>query len=151
MSRKNDKFQNGKYQTEDEIEVLVTAFNNCTLSRSEWDHPAHLTVALWYLIRYNEQEAIEQIRNNIKRYNAAMGIETTKNSGYHETMTLFWVWMVRDYLSVNYHQNSILQLTNRLLNTHNNKYLPLQYYTQDLLMSWEARINWVEPNLKPLS
>ncbi len=145
MSHKNDK-----YQTEDEIEALVTAFNNCTLSRSEWNHAAHLTVALWYLIRYEKQEAIEQICNRIKRYNAAMGIKTTKNSGYHETMTLFWVWMVHHYLSLSV-QNSILQLANGLLDTCNNKYLPLQYYTQDLLMSWKARNNWVEPNIKPLN
>ena len=142
---------NDKYQNEYEIEALVTAFNNCTLSRSEWNHAAHLTVALWYLVRYEEQEAIKQIRDRIKCYNIAMGIKTTKDSGYHETMTLFWVWIVRDYLLVNSHQDSILQLTNGLIDTCNNKYLPLQYYTQDLLMSWEARINWVEPNLKPLS
>ena len=43
--------ENDKYQTEDEIEALVTAFNDCTLSRNEWNHAAHLTVALWYLVR----------------------------------------------------------------------------------------------------
>ena len=151
MSHEYDEYQNGKYQTENEIEALVTGFNNCTLSRSKWNHSAHLTIALWYLIHYNEQEVIEQIRNNIQRYNAAMGIKTTKNSGYHETMTLFWLWVVRDYLSVNRHQDSILQLANGLLDTCDNKYLPLQYYTQDLLMSWEARNNWVEPDIKPLN
>ena len=150
MSRENDKYQNGKYQTEDEIEALVTKFNNCTLPRSEWNHTAHLIVALWYLIRYDEQEAIEQIRDRIKRYNAAMGIKTTKDSGYHETMTLFWVWMVRHYLSLNSKQDSILLLANSLIGTYD-KYLPLQYYSRDLLMSWEARINWVEPDIKPFS
>lgn len=139
-----------RYQTEDEIEALVNEFNNCTLSRSEWNHTAHLTVALWYLIRYEEQEAILEIRDRIKRYNTAMGIKTTQDSGYHETMTLFWVWMVRRYLSLNSKQDSILLLANSLIDTYD-KYLPLEYYSRDLLMSWEARINWVEPDLKPLS
>lgn len=140
-----------RYQTEDEIKALVTAFNNCTLSRSEWNHAAHLTVALWYLVRNEEQEAIKQIRARIKGYNAATGIKTTKDSGYHETMTLFWVWMVRHYLSVTSHQDSTLQLVNGLIDAYNNKHLPLQYYSRDLLMSWEARNKWVQPDLKPLS
>ena len=143
--------ENDKYQTKDEIEALVTEFNNCTLSRSEWNHAAHLTVALWYLVRYEEQEAIERIRDRIKCYNTAMGIKTTKDSGYHETMTLFWIWIVRDYLSVTSKQDSILQLVNGLIGNYNNKHLPLQYYSRDLLMSWEARSKWVEPDLKPLS
>lgn len=142
--------ENDKYQTKDEIEALVTAFNNCTLSRSEWNHAAHLTVALLYLLRYEEQEAIKQIRNHIKRYNAAMDIKTTSDSGNHETMTLFWVWIVRHYLSVTSKQDSILQLVNGLIGTYN-KHLPLEYYSRDLLMSWEARTNWVKPDLKPLS
>lgn len=66
-------------------------------------------------------------------------------------MTLFWVWMVRHYLSVTSHQDSTLQLVNGLIDAYNNKHLPLQYYSRDLLMSWEARNKWVQPDLKPLS
>lgn len=142
------------YHSESEIETLIAAFNNYSLPRNEWSHVAHLSVALWYLFHYQEQEAIEIICDRIQSYNAAKGIETTKNSGYHQTLTLFWVYLVRNYLLVNLlvhrEKTSLLDLTNRLIKTYNDKDLPLQYYSRDLLMSWKARKNWVEPDLKPI-
>ncbi|MCP6762015.1 MAG: hypothetical protein NHB32_25445 [Fischerella sp. CENA71] len=142
--------ENGKYQKVHEIEILVTTFQNCSLPRCQWNHLAHLTVALYYLIYYGEKQAGERIRQDIQRYNAAMGIQTTKDSGYHETLTQFWVYIVRHYLSVNQQQTSLLQLTNGLIDSYGNKHLPLQYYSRDLLTSWEARNSWVEPDLQHL-
>ena len=151
------------YQTEADIESLIDAFENCTLPRSEWSHQAHLTVALWYLIHYEEQEAINRVRLGIQRYNAAMGIKTTPDSGYHETLTLFWVRMVSHYLWVTEEKSSIMEIVispkdmraiapklKALFHNYTDKSLPFQYYSRDLLMSWEARTNWVEPDLKSL-
>jgi hypothetical protein len=39
---------------------------------------------------------------------------------------------------------------NNLAARYANKDLPLEYYSRDHLMSWEARIDWVEPDIKPL-
>ncbi|MBD1900944.1 hypothetical protein H6F83_13500 [Coleofasciculus sp. FACHB-125] len=139
-----------KYQTVDEIENLIAAFKNCTLPRDEWNHHAHLTVAVWYLTRYSEAEATNCIRDRIQRYNLANGIKTTKNSGYHETMTLFWIRIVSHYLSVADRTRSIVYLANELIDSYADKNLPLTYYNRDRLMSWQARISWTEPDLKPL-
>lgn len=49
----------GKYQTTEEINNLITSFEDCTLPRCQWTHAAHLTVALWYLTQYEVKEAIE--------------------------------------------------------------------------------------------
>ena len=59
--------------------------------------------------------------------------------------------MVSHYLSANREKSSILETAIALNNTYNDKYLPFQYYSRDLLMSWEARTNWVEPDLKPFT
>lgn len=142
--------ENSKYQTVTQIENLITAFKSCTLPRCKWNHTAHLTVALYYLIHYGEKQVSDHLRQAIQSYNAAIGIQTTKNSGYHETLTRFWIHMVRHYLSVNQKQASLLQLTNGLIDSYGNKHLPLQYYSRDLLMSWEARNHWVEPDLRHL-
>jgi hypothetical protein len=80
-----------KYQTLSEIKILIREFDACTLSRHQWEHQAHLTVALWYLTHYSQPKATNYIRNGIQRYNLAQGIKTTKDSGYHETITLFWI------------------------------------------------------------
>ena len=137
-----------RYQTLSEIENLIRAFGDCTLPRSEWTHPAHLTVAAWYLTHYSVAEATSYIRNGIQRYNAAMGIKTTKDSGYHETITLFWIQMVRQYLSAEGANYSIAELINGLIEHYSNPRLVFEYYSRDRLMSWDARKNWVEPNLK---
>lgn len=140
----------GKYRTIDEIERLVRAFERCTLPRCEWTHQAHLIVALWYLTHYSQLEATNCIRYGIQQYNLAHGIKTTKNSGYHETITLFWVRMVCQYLAVAGTNRSIVELANCLIQDYGNPRLTLEYYSRDLLMSQEARRSWVEPNLKSL-
>ena len=45
--------------------------------------------------------------------------------------------------------DSIIHVANRLINAYD-KNFPFQYYSRNLLLSWEARNSWVEPNLKYL-
>lgn len=138
------------YKTATEIENLITSFQNLTLPRSQWSHPAHLTVALWYLIHYPESQAIYEIRAAIQRYNQAMNIATTNNSGYHETLTLFWIYLISSYIKAHPPSNDLLEMTNRLITIYGDKNLILNYYSQDLIMSGEARQNWIKPDLQHL-
>jgi urease accessory protein UreH len=138
------------YRSPSEIDSLIHAFQECSLPRSRWTHEAHLTVALWYLFDETEQAAINALRNGIKRYNSAQGIETTKDGGYHETLTLFWVGIIRRYLAQESRNRSMVSLANGLIAKYASCTLPFSYYTRDRLMSWEARINWVEPDLRAI-
>ena len=138
------------YRSPKEIDSLIHAFQEGNLSRSQWTHEAHLTVALWYLFYDSEQEAINAVRNGIKRYNSVQGIETTKDGGYHETLTLFWVRTIRRYLADESRNRSMVNLANGLIAKYADRTLPFTYYTRDRLMSSEARINWVEPDLRSL-
>jgi hypothetical protein len=134
----------------EEIGKLVEAFESCTLPREEWTHRAHLTVALWYLSRHGEAEATELIRRGIQRFNRARGIVTTRTSGYHETITLFYVRVVRRHLRESGAGGCAVDLVNSLLRDYGDRNLPLEYYSRERLMSWEARAGWVEPDLKTL-
>ena len=138
------------FHTFGEIEKLIQGFERGTLLRSEWTHCAHLTVACWYLVCYPVSEATRLIREGIQKYNNAVGIVTTRESGYHETMTLFWIRMVSSYLSQVTLECSLVGLVNDLVDRYGNAHLPFEYYSRDRLMSWEARADWVEPDLKPL-
>ena len=138
------------YRAPSEIDSLIHAFQECSLPRSQWTHEAHLTVALWYLFYDSEQEAINAVRNGIKRYNSVQGIETTKNGGYHETLTLFWVRTIRRYLADESRNRSMVNLANGLIAKYADRTLPFRYYTRSRLMSWEARINWVEPDKRAI-
>jgi hypothetical protein len=135
----------------DEIENLIRGFESGALPRPQWDHRAHLAVACWYLVCYPEPEAARRIREGIQRYNQAAGIVMTKESGYHETMTVFWIRTVKSFLRETTLECSLVGLVNTLVDRYGNKHLPFEYYSRDRLLSWEARMNWLEPDLKPLA
>lgn len=135
------------YAAEHEIIELVQAFEDCTLARSEWTHAAHLTIALWYLI-HSPFTATEKIRCGIQRYNHAHSIELTLNDGYHETITLFWVHLIRIYLSHININDSLLKLTNQLIDHYADPSVLFEYYSYDRLFSALAHSTWLEPNLK---
>ena len=138
------------FGTADEILALVRRFEDCTLPREEWTHAAHLTVALWHLLQFDWPEAVARVRARIKRYNAAHGIHPTPTGGYHETLTIFWLRVVRTYLEAERNEaRALVHLANELAATHD-KGLPLSHYTRERLFSPEARAGWVEPDLKPL-
>ena len=137
------------YRTDAEVEALVRAFESGELPRAAWTHRAHLTVALWYLLRFPAQEATELIRIGIQRYNQSQGIITTRENGYHETLTQFWIRMVwRSVSNVSSAHASLSDMANEVAARYSDKNLPLQYYSRERLNSWEARISWVEPDVK---
>ena len=138
------------YRTQDEIENLIRAFKECKLSRSDWTHQSHLIVALWFLFHYSQEAATNCIRAGIMRYNSAIGIETTFTSGYHETITLFLIRIISNFLASERVNYSIVDLANKVIQIYDNKDLPFAYYSRDLLMSWNARKNWVEPDMKSI-
>lgn len=150
MSAPAIKLKLEEFRDFEEILKLVEEFETGSLPRPQWTHRAHLTVACWYLICNTDSEAIPRIREGIKRYNASQGIVTTKESGYHETMTVFWAKMVRGYLAKATLECSIVHLVNDLVTRYSSSKIPFEYYSRDRLMSWEARTNWIEPDLKPL-
>jgi hypothetical protein len=150
MSSEVNCHTDAAYRTRGEIENLISAFESCTLPRERWNHQAHLTVGLWYLVRHERAEATKLIRRNIQKYNRAHGIVTTKTSGYHETLTLFFIRVVSKYLKEASAHSSVVELLNGLIDSYGDKNLPLAYYSKERLMSWEARARWLEPDLKPL-
>jgi len=150
MSALAAKPQMKEFRSFDEVFNLVRGFETGALPRAQWTHRAHLTVACWYLICHAEPEATRQIREGIKNYNASQGIVTTKDGGYHETITLFWAKMLRSALAKTTLECSIAQLVNDLVARYSDRNLPFEYYSRDRLMSWEARQNWLDPDLRPL-
>jgi hypothetical protein len=133
-----------------EIEYLIREFESGTLPRDQWTHCAHLTIACWYLICYPVNEATRRIREGIQKYNDAVGILNTRASGYHETITMFWIFLIKHHLSTVTRERSLVCLINGLLVRFAEKDITFEYYSRDRLMSWEARTGWIEPDLKPL-
>ena len=136
--------------TPDEIRDLVDAFERCEIPRGAWTHAAHLVVALWYLLLYGPAEGGERVRAGIQRLNSANGVPQTPEGGYHETITRFYLWAIRRHLRDAPRDASIGDLARSLIVAWGDKNRPLEYYSRDRLFSREARVGWVEPDLRPL-
>jgi len=133
------------YKSDDEIRLLVSEFESCSFHPSEFRHHQHLAVVLWYVASLPYTDASERMKRGIQRLAASYG-----KTGYHETITEFWLRMVRGFLSEGERAGSIAALANRLIEKYATKNLILDYYSAELLDSPEARSDWVEPDLKPL-
>jgi len=131
------------------IEALVQAFIQGNLPKVAWTHEAHLIIALWHLTEYSVDEATCLLRARIINYNKAVGTENSGNSGYHETLTLFWIWVVTQYLVT---QNGELKesVNTFIRSKYADRKLAFLFYDKATLFSVSARARWVKPDLQPL-
>jgi hypothetical protein len=136
------------YKNDAEIELLFKAFENRTISKTDWTHAAHLTVGLYYCFHYPFGTAKNLMSDGIYWLNDAHGTPNTETSGYHETLTVFWLKTIAAFLEENREEKSLAVLANDLLAVCKNTKLPLKYYSRELLFSTEARLNYVEPDLE---
>ena len=140
------------YPNNKAVENLVWRLSSGTLPQSEWGQAAQLTLILWAIRHYDRHEAIHFIRETFKKYyRKTLGFAASKNDGYHETQTLFWTWVVRDYVATYDQGQSLADLANDLINGEAaDETLIDTYYTATTLQSEEARLYWVQPDLQPL-
>ena len=90
------------------------------------------------------------LRGRISAYNEATGVANTPQSGYHETITRFYVHVIRAFLGSVDPDRPIDELAHALIEQWGDRNLPLQYYSPQRLFSVEARRTWVEPDLAPM-
>jgi len=91
------------------------------------------------------------MRTGIYRLNDAHGTPNSDTSGYHETLTVFWLRMIADYLKNNGREKGLTELANNLTATMNDAKLPLKFYSRERLFSVAARLNYIEPDLEEFS
>ena len=127
-------------------EAFLQMFEDCTLPFEQWKHRAHLKVAYLYLRQLPYAQALDKIRANIQRYNAATNTPETLERGYHETMTVAWLRLVEFTL----HEygpaasaDEFLEAQEQLLNRRALRF----FYSRDRLISWQAKAEFVEPDL----
>ncbi|HEX8776315.1 MAG TPA: hypothetical protein VF735_22285 [Pyrinomonadaceae bacterium] len=124
--------------------ALVRQFERCQLPLASFNHREHLTVALFYLTRMPVQEAVQQFRAAIQRF-----IKHYNETGYNETITMFWLNLIVGFLMKSEPGRPITDMLDELLETYGGARLIYTYYTRDLLMSDAAKAGWIGPDLKP--
>ena len=121
---------------------IFEAFINGRLSKDEWTHDAHLITCWVALQGRTPTQALSMLRDSITTHNCGVGTPNTDTSGYHETLTVYYVTAIS--------QISHLPSADTLASPHCTREAPLQYWTKDVLMGTPARLAWVAPDVAPL-
>lgn len=131
-----------------ELADTLVAFQSRTLTREDWTHRCHLQVAAGiYLLLGRAGGQVLSV--GIQRLNEAHGVPLTPTGGYHETLTRLWFQLVAlaiENTQLNLHP-ACSERWEQALEQLQDKTLPLRFYSRDRIMSWEARVGWLEPDL----
>lgn len=128
---------------------LMAAFEAQKLRHPQWNHRAHLRVAWNYLTRHPFNEALRLMREGILKLNAANGMEDQLTMGYHETLTVAWLRLIAGTIrrygpcatSDEFFTEQAWLTQRKLLRG---------FYSKERLVSWEAKRQFVEPDLAAL-
>jgi hypothetical protein len=133
------------FRSEAEIDHFLAAFDSGTMPRYCWTHAAHLAMCAARLWK-EDQSTVERIRLGIQHYNHSQGTVTTPTSGYHETLTLFWIETVRGYLREASPGSRLAAVCGAIKTFGVASDLPRKRYTFDVFQSPEARARWIPPD-----
>ena len=133
------------FETEESLEEFISAFEAGTWPIADWKHAHHLAMAAYYVIAYGRDEALERARRNIPAYNEAQGGKNTEDSGYHETLTVFWIDAVTAALPLG---KPRLEAIHHIVETLTpRRDLWREFYSFDVVKSSEARKIYIAPDL----
>lgn len=131
-----------------DIYKLVRSFEERTIEKREWTHTAHLTVGLYYLKRLPFAVAKNVMRDGIHWLNDRHGTPNTESSGYHETLTVFWLKRIWNFLDSRSDNTDLAALANELILNHKDPGQPLMFYSSGLLFSAKARRDYHPPDIR---
>jgi hypothetical protein len=136
-------------ETLEDATKTVEQFEAATLPTWAWTHEAHLICGLSLLSRFGIEKAPEEMKKRLFKYNEAVGKINSDTSGYHETVTFFWIEAVWERLSVDGKTQFDQETLDALLSNIDlaNRNLFLKSYSEALILSVEARRKYVKPDL----
>ena len=140
----------GLPQDEGEIDAFLEAFESGTLPGSAFTHAAHIFTGACYVHALGEVVAIATMRDRIRAFNVAAGGQNTATSGYHETITVFWVKVLAQLHGecaglgrAEFARHAVATFLAR-------RTIYQEFYDFDLVGSEEARRVWIPPNVRSL-
>jgi hypothetical protein len=136
--------------TEENIDLFLAAFEAGTLPKERWTHSAHILGGACYVHRLGEAAALDHMRSSVQRFNLAVGGQNTTTSGYHETVTAFWIKLLAAFLTSNQPITRADFATLAVAHFAPQRDIYTRYYSYNLIDSIEARAHWQPPDLQPL-
>jgi hypothetical protein len=133
------------FRSEEEVNHFLASFESGTLPRYCWTHAAHIAMCaarLWE----EKANTTDRIRKEIQHYNHSQGVVTRPASGYHETLTRFWIETVRAWLQSAHPESRLAAVCGAIKTLGLDSGLPAKRYTFDVFQSIEARTRWIPPD-----
>jgi hypothetical protein len=131
-----------------EIEHLGEGLVACALERPEWTHEAHLGATTYLLLKHLEIDLDAELPGIIRRFNESVGGVNDATQGYHETITRAYLRGIRLFLEEADASAPLHELVNELLlSPMGRRDWPLRFWSKERLMSPEARLAYVQPDL----
>lgn len=128
---------------------FIAQFEACSFPFDQWHHRAHVKLAYLYLMRHGFEMAGEKLRQGIRAYNAANNIPDQPLSGYHETITQFWLRIIQ----MTVQEYGPLATADEFFDFHpqlSQKKNHRLFYSPGLFTSPLAKREFVEPDLAAL-
>jgi hypothetical protein len=110
-----------------------------TLPAAQWTHEGHLLACISVVRRHGGAAALALLRAAIPRYNESTGVANTPTGGYHDTITVYFVWAIARLLAEGHGCAAILG------HALARRDAPLGWWERRVLMSPEARAAWLPP------
>ncbi|MDF2456863.1 MAG: hypothetical protein K0R51_2856 [Cytophagaceae bacterium] len=133
---------------EKNFDSLIEQFNSNTLPKSEWTHSAHLIVGLWHITTCDFSDAVCQLRSKIISLNKFHGTVNDGQSGYHETLTVFWLKVMHEHIKHNPSYSFGESVTTFLNSPLASREYPFEFYKKEDLLSSDYRAVYHEPTFK---
>lgn len=103
-----------RFQSQEEIENVVRAFETCQTDADDFRHPEHLAVAVWYVHTMDRDSALDRMRSGLLRFLEHHGVDKGK---YNETVTVFWIDKINEKLNALGPDVSLVDKCNTVLDT----------------------------------
>jgi hypothetical protein len=100
------------FKSEQEIEAVVSGFENCTTSKEEFTHLSHLTVATHYLCNSTPEESFEKMRSGLLRFLKHHGVNSAK---YSDRVTWAWIMKINQVRQLTNQNASLVEVVNRVI------------------------------------
>jgi hypothetical protein len=136
--------------SEDGLDRFSAGFENGTLPGAEFTHAAHDALCCIHLYRDDAETALDHLRGAIPRFNLSAGGQNTDTSGYHETLTVFWVRVLAAFHAREKWNSRLRFVLEGIAEFGGRSKLHTEYYSYDVVQSKEARRIWVPPDRRAI-
>ena len=111
------------FNTEQEIEAVVSGFENCTTNKEEFTHLSHLTVATYYLRNSTPEESFEKMRSGLLRFLKHHGINSAK---YSDRVTWAWIEQICQVCQLTNQDSSLVEIVNSVVAHLGHSRIPIE-------------------------